>query len=906
METASALVTTDTNLKLKRLLSLWGLPQHLSYEYVQEGSPTDEALSFILGFKPKGDKVVIPYHNPFTGTTMEFTREGQVYPYVRARLLDPYVNPKDKKIMKYASSTDSGTHIYFTPLISDDEWRIAAIERYIPLVFVEGEKKADYLAQFYPAILPIGISGVWQWMLDKDDAKKMRLRTLVKTHLPQDFSFVNPTNDSANYLFVFIQRLIKESSKNSKLAAFPFKERLKPYIDSCLEIFKGNSPVLPPLQEIMDREKVYVPANCVDKFSKIQIEIEKALTSDITQYQFHSEISDNFKLNNRKILIGFDNDYELTKPLNAASHSLAPINHAAEELAKTISNAGGVPIMVLIPKSKEGHPKMGIDDFGNIYAPQAVRDLLVLAMTNIRDLTLVVNPDRPRSFNNEENEDYKVINPAGWNKSATSILIGKILLHRDKIAYKQSVGWFKFNGLYWDYLGNSKTATVIKAVQEARENQSDFHHSYTMSEVEASALVPDELWNLSEAQGDVLLANGVYNHLTRVFTPLEALGDTSNRFFTSQVNTPYIKPTVEELMRFHNFMNHYTEGSVTELRYLIAMAAWLMYPKHVFINAKDKFPVEKMFYLVGRQGTGKSTFLEFLVNTIAPSNVVTITPSNLATPEGLGNYMRANLWKSTDFSGSITKDAVETLNKVISGESVEARVLYSQSVNLVIPTGVMLAGNDTLSFPAQGTAGILRRLVYIPFNKRISKPSHEVIKYASSQEARSVFLFLILQLSIEEITLILNSGQYFPDKYKQFNSSTQDSNDKLGDFHSTYLAQVTSTNTALDEFCKKFKAKEVFYRTDLFELYQHYCKESGIVHQLTAHTLEKLLRENNYILPHLTEEGEIKKYQNRIQYKVNLEIESAIDASRLVSNDLEKTSIALDKYLNPKNLLEIS
>jgi hypothetical protein len=105
------------------------------------------------------------------------------------RTLEQIVNYENtgKKNGKYHSPANSGSHFYYSRLLPKYTWKQVADRPSIPVVIVEGEKKADILNQ--EGITAIGIGGVYSWKTKVSDTSEK-----LESAPCKDFSTINWKN----------------------------------------------------------------------------------------------------------------------------------------------------------------------------------------------------------------------------------------------------------------------------------------------------------------------------------------------------------------------------------------------------------------------------------------------------------------------------------------------------------------------------------------------------------------------------------------------------------------------------------------------------------------------------------------------------------------------------------------
>jgi P4 family phage/plasmid primase-like protien len=164
-----------TDVVINPRLNLVSQNELLSSGYAEESivklphyTGTAKELSNILNYDVPCEGLAFVYLN-MDGTPM---KQANGKPFVRVKL---FRNPDDvahyeettgRRNGKYSAPTNGGCRFYFSPLLQTS-WENIPSQVNKPIYFVEGEKKADVIAQ--EGFVPIGLGGVTSWKTKADN-----------------------------------------------------------------------------------------------------------------------------------------------------------------------------------------------------------------------------------------------------------------------------------------------------------------------------------------------------------------------------------------------------------------------------------------------------------------------------------------------------------------------------------------------------------------------------------------------------------------------------------------------------------------------------------------------------------------------------------------------------------------
>ncbi|HEY9699052.1 MAG TPA: phage/plasmid primase, P4 family [Trichocoleus sp.] len=163
--------------------------------------------------------------------------------------------------------------------------------------------------------------------------------------------------------------------------------------------------------------------------------------------------------------------------------------------------------------------------------------------------------------------------------------------------------------------------------------------------------------------------------------------------------------------KWQKFLEEATNKNQGLIQLLQAICKWVLMPKELDRKAE----IEKAFDLIGQPATGKSTFLDVLIQLVGFENVGPASPTTFKDAVGLGDLIDKKLAVDADCTGKMSNPGL--FNKVVSNEPVVVKRLYQDTHSLRLGVVVVRAYNSFLETSA-GSQGFDRRVVVIPFEQK--------------------------------------------------------------------------------------------------------------------------------------------------------------------------------------------
>lgn len=224
--------------------------------------------------------------------------------------------------------------------------------------------------------------------------------------------------------------------------------------------------------------------------------------------------------------------------------------------------------------------------------------------------------------------------------------------------------------------------------------------------------------------------------------------------------------------------------------------------------------LEKVLFLIGAAGSGKSSVLEGLETMLGKENVSHTSMDQLCQPRYAGNFID----KIANIDTEIPKDIKgyeSVLNKIVSGESVKVDTKFIPSYDARPYCKLIFAANDMPNI-GDTSDSVFRRMLLIYFNNVISKEKIDMeLKNKIRSEGAGIFNWAFegmnrligrrkftesieMTADIEELKMQNNAIYYFINE-----------NYDVGLEEKEYIP-ITNIHDTYIKFCHSIKAKGVY------------------------------------------------------------------------------------------------
>jgi putative DNA primase/helicase len=227
---------------------------------------------------------------------------------------------------------------------------------------------------------------------------------------------------------------------------------------------------------------------------------------------------------------------------------------------------------------------------------------------------------------------------------------------------------------------------------------------------------------------------------------------------------------------------------------------------------------EKLFFISGPAGSGKSTFIESIKSILTEYSKTADFESFVTHTFTGGTRNDIAALAGARFVSSIEVDKgkrlAEGLVKLITGgDTVTARFLYQEAFSFIPQFKLWLVANDKPEINADDD-GMWRRIVPINFDHVIPEDERDP-KVKETLKDPSISGPAILAWAVKGCLLWQENGLHMPDSIKVNRSD--------------YKNEMDTVKQFVDEFCE-LDETEVTTKQMLFSQYQQWCKNSGIDH----------------------------------------------------------------------------
>jgi putative DNA primase/helicase len=222
--------------------------------------------------------------------------------------------------------------------------------------------------------------------------------------------------------------------------------------------------------------------------------------------------------------------------------------------------------------------------------------------------------------------------------------------------------------------------------------------------------------------GIINLKNGLYSIEDHMLTP-----HTMNIISTNKL--PYAYDKTATCPVFLQVLEDATSGDQIKKDIIQEFAGYCL--------TRDT-RLEKVLFLIGSAGSGKSTILEGIIAMLGDENVSSATIDKICQPRYTGLFID----KIANIASEIPKDISgyeEPLKAIISGEKITVDTKFIPSYDARPYCKLIFAGND-LPAISDSSDGIFRRMLLIYLNNTVSKEKMDVdLKSRIKREGAGIF-----------------------------------------------------------------------------------------------------------------------------------------------------------------------
>lgn len=212
-------------------------------------------------------------------------------------------------------------------------------------------------------------------------------------------------------------------------------------------------------------------------------------------------------------------------------------------------------------------------------------------------------------------------------------------------------------------------------------------------------------------------------------------------FITSKISTNYIERDIEDyqlrgqslLNMIWNFANHNDDRFIGL--------------KQIIYNSitKNKYGNE-IIMLIGRGGSGKSTFGELIESIVGKNNVSNITLEDTSDDNKLLHLMNKHVMIGDDINDEVYLDKLKHLKSLSSGKTTIVNRKYKTSIAMDF-NGLIIQSLPTMIKMRDRESQLKRRMLYFKFENSFINDGidpNEITEFINQQEVKEALLYYIL------------------------------------------------------------------------------------------------------------------------------------------------------------------
>lgn len=397
----------------------------------------------------------------------------------------------------------------------------------------------------------------------------------------------------------------------------------------------------------------------------------------------------------RKVYISYDSDIV---------HKWQ-VKNALKQLAEWFETKGAEPYIVLLPSELDGE-KNGVDDLIYRHGKEAYELLLWWAQPAFKYVR------KQKILNIDPNPILPI----------KADLLQSVL--KDSWRYRPGIGWHNWTGTHWRLQDDGAGTDIDRDIYAfMRFNgwtlQGGNDKNNLISHMRAKLMV--EEWN---PKHKIAFLNGILDLNTNQFVPEL----NRNDFIT--VLLPYRYDPIAQCPQWEKFLKQALGNDADAINLVQAFFKWALMPK-----PSTKYDLEVCWDLYGEPGTGKGTVLDILKQIVGFHNCGWFSTKTFSSDNALVNLLDKPVSICPDDSGHL--DDPGKLNRIISNEPVQVKLLYKNSFSTTLNTFLVRAYNKFIT-TTSGAQGLDRRIVALAFKNK-PEVSDDELGEKLSQEIPGIF-----------------------------------------------------------------------------------------------------------------------------------------------------------------------
>lgn len=252
----------------------------------------------------------------------------------------------------------------------------------------------------------------------------------------------------------------------------------------------------------------------------------------------------------------------------------------------------------------------------------------------------------------------------------------------------------------------------------------------------------------SNDNGNLLaLNNGIYNVSDHTFQPWEDVEDGKYHFFSRiPITFNSLVPVDQTIVDFENYRSSlFPEETAEDYKKVLDQILGYTFYR--------KLPAQKIFFLYGPGGTGKSTYANFLRRLIGVSNTRSVTLDRIISDRfilaSLENKMM-NIGDETITAESIK--SVDLLKSLAVDSNIEVEAKYKDSRNIELYTKHIFCSNER---PQTQDKAFWDRVIVVPFTNVFRNTDNNIpdekLKRLMDSETIKSYMFNLAMAELKEL-----------------------------------------------------------------------------------------------------------------------------------------------------------
>lgn len=341
--------------------------------------------------------------------------------------------------------------------------------------------------------------------------------------------------------------------------------------------------------------------------------------------------------------------------------------------------------------------------------------------------------------------------------------IAKYLLDKYKVVSYVGLNYWRINGVY-----TSDEKKINLLIGEEVPDEKSFFYREVKNQLEYKAPMIDKEKNFVIQLKNGILKNGKF------------IGIDYQEFTPYTIDIAYVKEA-SPVQAVDDYLDFLSSGDADYRQRILEVMA---HP--LIVNRQFKRMLGRFFFMIGKGGNGKGTFLTVIENIFGLKNCSSLSIRQMADERYFCTMVGKLVNLGDDVEEEfISKDQIKMLKNVSTCDLMQVRRMREQSQDAYLTTSLIFTSNHMLKSREKGES-YKRRVDWLPIMGMPAKKDAKLVDKLSTPEALEYWL----RLMVEAYQRLYKNGAFTPCHI-------------VDDFNTQYHLYNDNINQFLDEYPNK-------------------------------------------------------------------------------------------------------